>query len=79
MSAKSILPQPPEPTGHGNLHATRRDVIERLADPYLTDHDRWVLRQFASFLGGQAPGPDPRVERRPVERPLFSRARRATL
>jgi hypothetical protein len=31
---------------------TQRGVTERLADPYLTDHDRWVLGQFARFLSG---------------------------
>jgi hypothetical protein len=61
---------------------TQRGVVARLADPYLTDHDRWVLRQFARFLGGRAPGPDPRVVRmppvRPV-RPLYTRVRRSNL
>ena len=58
---------------------THRGVIERLGDPYLTDHDRWVLSQFARFLSGRAPSPDPRAVRlrpRPV---LYSRVRRATL
>jgi hypothetical protein len=58
---------------------TRRGVMERLGDPYLTDHDRWVLGQFARFLGGLAPYPDPRVVRLPARRPLYSRVRRATL
>jgi hypothetical protein len=58
---------------------TRRGVIERLADPYLTEHDRWVLRQFARFLSGQAPEPDPRVTPSRPERPLFTRVRRSTL
>ena len=60
--------------------STRDGVIERLADPYLTEHDRWVLRQFAQFLGGAAPGPDPRVTptSRP-QRPLYPRLRRPTL
>ena len=40
--------------------STRRGVIERMADPYLTDHDRWVLRQFALFLSGITPAPWPR-------------------
>ena len=58
---------------------TRRGVLERLTDPYLTEHDRWVLEQFARFLDGRAPGPDPRaVPVRPRE-PLYSRARRANL
>lgn len=74
------------------MAATRRDVEARLVDPYLTDHDRWVLRQFVCFLGGRAPEPDPRVvptrDRRPdrVGRPaapgqpvLCSRVRRANL
>jgi hypothetical protein len=41
--------------------ATRRGIVERLADPYLTAHDQWVLRQFARFLSGYAPEPDPRA------------------
>jgi hypothetical protein len=43
------------------LNVTRLGIIDRLADPYLTEHDRWVLRQFARFLSGIAPEPDPRV------------------
>ena len=73
-------------TGFGverELLVTRRGVIERLADPYLTDHDRWVLGQFSRFLSGKAPHPDPRATRtRPQPRPrqpLYSRVRRATL
>jgi hypothetical protein len=46
-----------------DVAATRLGVVERLTDPYLTEHDRWVLRQFAQFLAGVAPGPDPRVTR----------------
>ncbi len=50
------------------LDLTRQGVADRLADPYLTEHDRWVLRQFASFLGGVAPNPDPRARRtRPAD------------
>jgi hypothetical protein len=45
------------------LELTRQGVADRLADPYLTEHDRWVLRQFASFLGGVAPNPDWRARR----------------
>lgn len=56
---------------------TRDGIIDRLADPYLTDHDRWVLSQFARFLSGQTPEPDPRVvARRPVS-PVFTRVRRS--
>lgn len=77
-----------EPSSYGlrnariqaSVRTTRKGVIERLADPYLTEHDRWVLRQFAQFLGGLAPGPDPRV--RPASRPrrpLYPRLRRPTL
>jgi hypothetical protein len=39
------------------LAETRQGIVDRLADPYLTDHDRWVLRQFARFLEGIAPCP----------------------
>ncbi len=47
---------------HEDLFAvTRRGVFERLTDPYLTEHDRWVLGQFAQFLSGVAPGPDHRA------------------
>lgn len=45
------------------IRATRRGVVDRLGDPYLTEHDRWVLGQFARFLGGETPGPDPRAAR----------------
>lgn len=58
---------------------TQRGVVERLADPYLTDHDRWVLGQFARFLGGLAPAPDPRTTLVRSRRPLSSRTRRANL
>jgi hypothetical protein len=39
------------------LAETRQGIVERLADPYLTEHDRWVLRQFARFLEGITPCP----------------------
>jgi hypothetical protein len=55
------------------LDATRQGVADRLDDPYLTEHDRWVLRQFASFLGGVTPGPDPRVRRTRSASPLRDR------
>jgi hypothetical protein len=42
------------------LASTRQGVVERMADPYLTDHDRWVLRRFDLFLGGLTPAPYPR-------------------
>lgn len=63
------------------LDMTRRGVIERLADPYLNDHDRWVLGQFARFLSGRAPEPDPRAvrARRRAPGPLYARVRRANL
>ena len=56
--------------GEDLLALTRRGLIERLADPYLTDHDRWVLRQFAAFFGGATPEPDPRVVSDRSEHPL---------
>jgi hypothetical protein len=62
-----------------HYRATWRGVVERMADPYLTDHDRWVLQQFASFLSGRTPDPDPRAARSRPERPLFSRVTRSTL
>lgn len=34
---------------------TRRHLSERLSDPYLTDHDRWVLLQLGRFLSGIRP------------------------
>lgn len=69
------------------VRLTRRGVIERLADPFLTDHDRWVLGQFARFLDGRAPEPDPRAVRSPRSRQapppsgsaLPTRVRRANL
>jgi hypothetical protein len=45
------------------VRAVRRSVYERLSDPYLNDHDRWVLRQFGRFLNGIAPEPGPRALR----------------
>jgi hypothetical protein len=62
-----------------HYRTTRSGIIERMADPYLTDHDRWVLQQFARFLDGSTPDPDPRVERPRPERPLFARVTRSTL
>ena len=70
------------PTGHPERNiilATHRGVIERLGDPYLTDHDRWVLGQFARFLSGETPEPDPRVRQTHPTRPLYRRVRSATL
>ncbi len=54
------------------LAAARHGVVARLADPYLTEHDRWVLGQFERFLAGVTPGPDPRVgrDRARATRPL---------
>lgn len=70
MSAPSDALRVNDHQGEDLLALTRRGLIERLADPYLNDHDRWVLRQFAAFFGGVTPEPDPRVVRvRPV-RPL---------
>jgi hypothetical protein len=71
------------PQAEGQLEdcyrVTRDGIIERLTDPYLTEHDRWVLHQFARFLAGQVPDPDPRVTpRRPAPR-LLTRVRRSTL
>ena len=43
------------------VRATRHSISERLSDPYLTEHDRMVLRQFGRFLSGIAPEPDPRA------------------
>ena len=59
------------------ITSTRRGVIERMADPYLTDHDRWVLRQFAYFLSGLTPDPDPRAARVRPEGPLPQRVGRS--
>ena len=55
---------------------TRRGVIERMADPYLTDHDRWVLRQFAHFLSGLTPDPALRSVAIGTEGPLQRRVGR---
>ena len=60
----SIQPSSSGNDGRGGediLSATRRGVSERLSDPYLTDHDRWVLGQFRRFLGGMVPEPDHRA------------------
>lgn len=58
-----------------SLSITRRGIIDRLADPYLTEHDRWVLGQFAAFLAGVTPGPDPRVVRVRAAQPLRCQTR----
>lgn len=58
---------------------TRDGVIRRLSDPYLTEHDRWVLHQFERFLSGCAPGPDPRVVKPRIDRSVYTRVRRAVL
>ena len=74
-----MIEQPSAPraaaTAEDDLTSTRRSIIERMTDPYLTEHDRWVLRQFARFLGGVAPEPDLRAVRVRTERPLHVRAR----
>jgi hypothetical protein len=75
----------PQPTGYlrsdrrlrERYRVTHSGVVERLADPYLTEHDRWVLLQFARFLSGQAPEPDPRVAPRQPVPPVFTRVRRS--
>ena len=60
-----------QPTSAGDaIVLTRQGLDERLSDPYLTEHDRWVLRQFARFLAGVAPEPDPRVVAVREPRPL---------
>ena len=59
----SIEPNGPDtgtPDVEDIVSITRRGVSARLSDPYLTDHDRWVLQQFCRFLGGIVPEPDPR-------------------
>lgn len=61
MSPRTGPHEPTQGRDDDALADTRRGILERLADPYLTDHDRWVLRQFAQFLEGLTPGPDPRV------------------
>jgi hypothetical protein len=58
------------------LTATKRGVSERMADPYLTDHDRWVLRQFANFLSRLTPNPYPPSMAIGTQRPLLPRATR---
>jgi hypothetical protein len=69
--------QPDDPGRDGRndeelVSATRRSVSERLSDPYLTDHDRWVLRQFGRFLNGITPEARARTlpigDPRPLER-----------
>lgn len=75
----------PQPTGYRSsdrrlkerYRVTHSGVVERLADPYLTEHDRWVLLQFARFLSGQAPDPDPRVATRRSPTSMFTRVRRS--
>ena len=64
----------PQPLLRQLLATTRRDIADRIGDPYLTDHDRWVLGQFQVFLGGSTPGPDPRVTR-PQSTTTLRRAR----
>ena len=61
------------------LASARCGVAERLTDPYLTDHDRWVLRQFARFLGGHTPEPDSRASQPGPDRPLRRQPRVARL
>lgn len=81
MSVQTTTVRPGDPSAEDTRAITQRGVLERLADPYLTDHDRWVLGQFARFLAGEAPGPDPRAARPRPSRgaTLFSRVRRAKL
>jgi len=79
MSAPPTATQATDSRHRETYAITHRGVMARLADPYLTDHDRWVLGQFARFLSGRAPGPDPRAVRERPTRPLYPRARRSTL
>jgi hypothetical protein len=63
-----MSPQPNDPDSERGdaediASATSRGISQRLSDPHLTDHDRWVLRQFGRFLSGIAPEPDPRAPR----------------
>jgi len=59
MTAQSDALEVTDRACEDTLTATKRGVIERMADPYLTDHDRWVLRQFANFLSRLTPNPYP--------------------
>ena len=52
-----------ETSSNDIVSTTRRGISARMDDPYLNDHDRWVLRQFGRFLSGLAPEPDPRAPR----------------
>jgi hypothetical protein len=81
MSLQTSALRVTRPPREDPFAVTHRGVIERLADPYLTDHDRWVLGQFARFLSGRAPGPDPRAVRlrSRLQPPSNSRVRRANL
>ena len=79
MSTPTIAARSADQSHPSTLAATHRGVIARLADPYLTEHDRWVLGQFARFLSGKAPEPDPRAVRERSQRPLYPRVRRSTL
>jgi hypothetical protein len=81
MSVQSPTLEITEALAEDPVLATRHGVVARLSDPFLTDHDRWVLGQFARFLGGQMPEPDPRVvpRQRQTRGNLPSRVRRATL
>jgi hypothetical protein len=76
MAAQSDALEVTDGACEDTLTATRRGVMERMADPYLTDHDRWVLRQFANFLGRLTPDPYPRSMAIGTEGPLPPRARR---
>jgi hypothetical protein len=82
MSGTPDTLQAIDPRHQETIALTQSGVVARLADPYLTEHDRWVLRQFARFLGGGTPDPDPRVVRvRSIrhQRPLYPSVRRSTL
>lgn len=63
MSSQSNVPRRNGWCQEEIVSDTRRGISERLSDPYLTAHDRWVLRQFGRFLSGIAPEPDPRAVR----------------
>ena len=75
MSPQTDVDDLTEGRGQDVLAETQRGIVERLADPYLTDHDRWVLRQFALFLSGITPGPDPRVAPARAGQPLQRQTR----
>jgi hypothetical protein len=70
MDARPALQVAPDGYLHELMVSARGSVAARMSDPYLTDHDRWVLQRFGDFLAAVTLAPDRRAISRQSERGL---------